>query len=296
MTSFALMGLNGEAAVMLDGPVASPEFNEIRRHIENARRQAVKYSSGMKEAYAWWTREFIDGLKAEVRLPQDWTTVRTILLFASAAKGDRPKNGDYLYFEIPAGIEQIGSLKTETHLFLFDTLPADPWEALDGALSVAQYTCKTLGAENRQGNLEVAAHWRIDGAPRPILKRVPSGIYRPNPPSGMQQVRAEVGVSSVVSFEYVFERERVGWDPEFSTDELHPSKEIIDEVALAEAWGGGRPTRGWMLVNGLTPRLDSAKESDEAALRLAKPESGSFVLVSLRRRRKDWFYQHESER
>jgi hypothetical protein len=296
VTSFALAGLNGEAAVMVEGPVASPEFDKIRRHIDTARIQAIRYSSGMKEAYAWWTREFIDGLKAELHIPQDWTTVRTILLFASAAKGDRPKNGDHLYFEIPAGIEQIESLKTETHLFLFDKLPADPWAAVHGALSAdAQYTCRTLGAENRQGNREVVAQWRIDGAPRPVLKQVPAGTYRPNTPSGMQQVRAEVEVGSVVSFEYRFEREKAGWDPEFSShDQLHAPKEITNEVALSEARGGDRPARAWKLVKGLVPRLGSSKESDEAALRLAAPESGSFILVSLRRRRKDRLHQQET--
>ncbi len=126
VTSFALTGLNGEAAVMLEGPANSPEFQTVRGHIETARNQSVPYSAGMKEAYAWWMREFIDGMKAEMRIPQDWSTVRTILLFASASRGDRPKRGDHLYFEIPAGIEQIESLKTETHLFLFDTLPLNP--------------------------------------------------------------------------------------------------------------------------------------------------------------------------
>lgn len=106
----------------------------------------------MKEALAWWTREFIDGMKTEMKIPQDWSTVRTILLFASAASDHRPKPGDNPYFEIPAGIEQIESLKTETHLFLFDTLPANPWQALDGALSAnARYTCISHGAENKQG-------------------------------------------------------------------------------------------------------------------------------------------------
>jgi hypothetical protein len=295
VTSFALTGLNGEAAIILEGPVDSPEFDKIRKHIETARRQAVKYSSGMKEAFAWWTREFIDGLKAEMRLPQDWTTVRTILLFAAAAKSDRPKTGDHLYFEIPAGIEQIETFKTETHLFLFDVLPTDPWDALHGASSaVARYTCKTLGAENRQGNREVVANWHIDGVPRPVLRPVPSGIYRPSTPSGMQQVRAEVDAGSLISFEYVFEREKTGWDPEFSTDDqVHPSHEIINEVALAEAWSGDRPKREWKLVKGLVPRIGSAKERDEVALRLAAPDSGSFILVSLRRRRKDLLLQQE---
>jgi hypothetical protein len=63
VTSFALSGLNSEAAVMLEGAVDSSEFERVRRHIEATKNQAVNYSPGMKDAYAWWTREFIDGLR-----------------------------------------------------------------------------------------------------------------------------------------------------------------------------------------------------------------------------------------
>ena len=103
MTSFALTGLNGEAAVMLEGPA---ELAGIRQGPRTRRgRPATRplpYSSGLKEAYAWWAREFLEGLRIEVHLPQDWTIIRTILLFASAARSDRPKAGDHIYFEIPA--------------------------------------------------------------------------------------------------------------------------------------------------------------------------------------------------
>ncbi|MGM4892062.1 hypothetical protein [Tardiphaga sp. 839_C3_N1_4] len=293
MTSFALTGLNGEAAVMLEGPTNSPEFRKVRDHIDAARSQAVTYSPGMKEAYAWWAREFIDGLRAEIHLPQDWTVIRTILLFVSAARSNRPKPGDHIYFEIPAGIEQIESLKTETHLFLFDNLPSDPWEAIHDARSaVAQYNCKTLGAENRQGNRELTAHWRIEATPNPVLKSVPSAIYRPRTPNGMQQVRVEVSAANVEVFEYQFEREAKGWDPDYSHDhKVFPSQEIENEVALLEAQGDPKSPRAWKLVKGLIPRQGSAKEKDEAALMLASPDSGSFILVSLRRRRKDLFPQ-----
>jgi hypothetical protein len=274
----------------------------VRSHIDIAQKQAVKYSPGMKEAYAWWTREFIDGLKAEMGLPQDGSTVRTIVLLASAAKTDRPKNGEQLYFELPEGIEQIESLRTETHLFLFDILPPNPWDALSSASSaVARYTCKTLGAENRQGNLEVVAQWRVEGMPRPALKPVPSGKLRPSTPSGMQQVRAEIQTGNIDSFEYFFERQRVGWNPEFDISEAvqplykaQPLNENNGSVAIREARGNKGVDR-WRLVRGLSPRTGSPKERDEAALKLAAPESGSFVLVSVRRRRRDLTSHEEGE-
>ncbi|WP_046861593.1 phospholipase D family protein [Microvirga massiliensis] len=285
VTAFALTGLNGEAAVMLEGPASSPEFEKVRRHIATARDQAVSYTPALKEAYAWWSREFIDGLKSEIGLPQNWTTIRTILIFAQAETGCKLRSGDQLYFEIPAGIEQIENLRTEVHLFLFRTLPADPWEALSIASSAdARYTCRTLGAENRQGNREVVANWRIEQRSTPILRQVPSGIYRPTMSNGMQQVRAEVEVATIAPYEYRFERERSGWDPEFSDEQVYPSEDMLDQVALVEARGSERSGRGWRLVKGLVPRLGSAVERDQAALELAAPESGSFLLVSLRRR------------
>jgi hypothetical protein len=311
LTAFALGGLNGEAAVLLEGAKDSPEFEKARKHIATARMQAVVYSAAMKEAYAWWTREFIEGMKAEMRLPQDGMIVRTILLFACAARGDRPKTGDNIYFEIPAGIEQIESLKTETHLFLFDTLPATSRQALEVAHSAsARYTCITLGAENKQGNREIVAQWRIDLSPRPALSRIPGATHRPSPPPGMQQVRAEIKTSSVEAFEYLFERESAAWDPEFASDgELlvglereasvsrarrhhdSPSNDLTfrdkEELMFVEETRGNYPLiQSWKRVNGLVPRTGPRREKDEVALRLAAPESGSFILVSLRRRKR----------
>jgi hypothetical protein len=102
-------------------------------------------------------------------------------------------------FEIPAGIEQIESLKTEVHLFIFDSLPSDPSDALDQAsLADARFKCRTLGAENRQGNRELNANWRIDRTPNSVLHRVASGVYRPTTPQGMQQVRAEVMSTTLI--------------------------------------------------------------------------------------------------
>jgi len=103
----------------------------------------------------------------------------------------------------------------------------------------------------------------------------------------MQQVRAEVLSPSLDSFEYLFERERTAWDPSFAADgNISAPLELSDNVMIQEA----RPRGGrgeWRLVKGLTQRAGAAKERDEAALKLASPESGAFILVSLRRRRRD---------
>jgi len=53
LTSFALNGKNGEAAVLLEGPADAPQLAALRRHVDEAVRQAVPYDPGMKEAYAW---------------------------------------------------------------------------------------------------------------------------------------------------------------------------------------------------------------------------------------------------
>ena len=296
VTSFALQGLNGEAAILLEGPRQAVEFDRIRKHIQLATDQAVPYTQGMKEALAWWLREFLDGLRAEIGIPQDWSTVRTILIFAEASPSDRLAKGDSLYFELPAGIA-IESLKTEAHLFLFTTLPPDPWQALQQiATAHARYTCKVLGAENEQGNLELKARWQIETRPTPLLRRVTSGVFRPTTQAGMQQVRAVVEVHAVTPWEYLFETEKVYWWPIFSDkEELHPEGGSEEPFPIPDTRWQKESRQPWKLVTGLKHSEGSRVEKDAAALELAKPESGSFVLVSLRRRRAEQVPARESE-
>jgi len=282
VTSFALTGLNGEAAVMLEGPRDSIEFQEIRNHVQVARSQATQYSPALKEAYAWWLREFVEGLRSEIKSPQDWVTVRTILVFAEASAA--PGIGDQIYFEIPAGIEQLESLKTEVHLYLFATLPSTAWQALHSRYSaLASITCTVIGAENRQGNKELAADWLIEEVPHATLKRVAGGVHRPLTPVGKQQVRAEVRQTSVEAFDYSFERERLTWSPELAGEEIFPSSEAMEPAVIEEARGGKLASGGWRLVTGLYAGV--AFEKDQEALGRASPEAGAYLVVSLRRRR-----------
>lgn len=185
---------------------------------------------------------------------------------------------------MPADIEQIRALDTEVHLFLFVSMPVNPWEALSRAAKAdAKYTCLTQGADNQRGMIEADAAWRINSAP--ALVPVPGGRYRTSTPPGMQQVRATVQSPTTPPLEYSFEVEQKDWEPELSEeDEIRPSQILQNKIALFEASGGGRPKNAWKLVTGF--RLREGAEADRLALERAKPKSGAFVLVSLRTRKR----------
>jgi len=294
VTGFALGGSNGEASVLIQGRSNEQEFREVRKHIDIMASQSLSYSSSLKEAFSWWFREAIDGMLAEFRMPRDWTTVRTILIFARYTKGQEPAANDEIYFELPKGIEQIESLTTEMHLFLFDLLPATPAQALANAFSAnRKYTCQIVGLEIGSGNVEVNADWRIELRPTPELLPVSGRTHKPILSTRFQQLRARVLVSSLQSYDYMFDREKVGWDPTFYNQRDH-GHAVTAQPALFEDWEpekagkfSGDDGRTWSLVTGLIPRSGSVMETDQLALSSAVPESGNFILVSLRQRKAD---------
>jgi hypothetical protein len=167
-------------------------------------------------------------------------------------------------------------------------MPSDPWAALECATQAhTRLTCTIIGVENKQGNREVSAKWQIEVKPMPVLRPVANEVLRPNTANEMQQVRAEVASPNVVAFEYFFDRETSKWNPEYADEpSVHP-KNIRSPGALKEAQGNRNPNYGWRLVKNLLPMDGTGFEKDHAALALVKPESGSFLLVSLRRRKKN---------
>ncbi len=101
----------------------------------------------------------------------------------------------------------------------------------------------------------------------------------------MQQVRAEVKSAAIGPFEYYFDRPRVAWDPVLSSEEgILPAPINVQPGVEPDVPQLGYDGPSWSLVTGLKPRADLSPEKDQAALRLVAPESGSFLLVSLRRR------------
>ncbi|MDT8333077.1 hypothetical protein RQ831_18655 [Roseomonas gilardii] len=99
LTGFALRGMNGEAAVLLEGPAAEPAFADIRAHIEAAYNEATLYDASLKEAYVRWYADWLDRLKTSIGDGQPRPAGgRTLLVVAQCGPGDAPVVGQALYF------------------------------------------------------------------------------------------------------------------------------------------------------------------------------------------------------
>lgn len=292
LTGFALNGLNGEAGVLLAGPAAAPEFTSLRQHVAKATRQAVQYDPSMKEAYAWWTMQFIDGLYTEANadLPKDAENIRTIVVLAARASGANPRPGEIIYFEIPEALDRIQSMQAEVHIYLFSALPASPAIGLAGlGAATARLYCKVEGIESGRGGIELRADWQIDNRRHPDLKRTVAP-FRPTTASGMQQVRVRVDNGIAHKYEYLFDSGKIAWLPIYD-----PENTLAPVYTDAEVSGNSQPFMpqkrmerfdlSWQRVRGLERVKPSTSDPRQLALWESTPESKTFILFSLRRRR-----------
>jgi hypothetical protein len=284
VTGFALLGLNGEGAVLLEGPSNSPEFGKVRSHILSAIQQSVQYDPAMKDAYAWWTHEYILGVADKANdVPREGEFKRTIVILAELSPGKLPKKNDVVYFELPSALGRIQSLNAEVHIYLFDQLPATPSIGLS-SLQTARTSlwCRTQGLELERGGVELQADWHFDSHRRPILRPV-SPPFRPRPSSDMQQVRVRAYYQVKGSFEYLFSTPRATFVPVIDREHtLKPSVEY--ESVLRKDYRKPNPEDlEWYMVTGLQSEQLEDSEYEKALIALS-PEGGSYVMVSLRRR------------
>lgn len=329
LTEFALGGKNGEASVLLEGPVDDPEFVKIRAHLQECRDQATPYDQSMKDAYTWWAAEYVEGLRKRLHDGyQDDSSGRTLLVLAEAGPAQAPRRGETIYFEVAADLRSIQALEADVHVYLFDLLPQTPTEALNALFRARHaFECKALGLELKAGGKQLQADWSILDRRRPRLAPVPNATLVRSAPATDKQVRVEIRGRLTEHFEYLFESSRQEWRPIYasngpsidadtdalgrdrgrparaSTPPIRRRKEVtgvdsavlhgVDgirgpaEHRLTEMAGIGTETEAkgeWRLVRGLEPTARRLKQKTRQALYEASPESGSFVLMSYRRK------------
>jgi hypothetical protein len=140
-----------------------------------------------------------------------------------------------------------------------------------------------MGLEDEQGGVELRADWYFDNRANPELKRAPNP-FRPRPSPGMQQVRVKVWNKVFDRFEYLFEGKKATWEPIFSKDVvIRPppeERELLRSLDLIPP-----EDNDWFLVQGFRSGEPTGNVAYREAFRESAPESGSFILFSLRRRK-----------
>lgn len=283
LTGFALRGMNGEAGVLLEGDASDPVFADVRAHVEESFSQAVKYDATLKEAYARWYAEYLDRVRVETSdMPRDYESRKTIILLAELGRGDSPKVGERFYFELDKRIEEVKAIDTEVHLHLFLTAPATPRDALRMVTSASKSVVATVEAlDSGAGSVEVNADWFIDDSGGPTL-RPTVRPFRPTLSSGKQQVRALIKSELNDTYEYLFEVDADNWEP------ILGDKVMVDEETK-ERWnpviGFGQP--GMNIEVEVESPIGRVGVMRFEALPEMSPDSGSFILVSRRRKKRE---------
>jgi HKD family nuclease len=286
VTGYALTGMNGEAATLIEGEASDPQFVAVRAHIDACIAESSPYTTAMKEAFTWWTGEMLEGLiqKTNSDRPRDEEKQRTIILLATLTEDGIPNQGEFVYFEVPTGL-RLHRVNAEVHLYLFRTRPADPQAGLREAIVCREALwCRTtlVGEENRAA--EVRADWCIDDRALGFLRRAPRP-FRPNPATGMVQAVAEVVGPLFGRFDYEFTVAGSKWLPVYDRENVLQAD--AQHAELLRSLNVTPPEdKEWFLVRGLAA-VEPDTDSDYAkAAEAARPESGSFVLVSPRRRKR----------
>lgn len=285
LTGFALHGLNGEAATLMEGPAEHRVFVDVRSHLTAASQGAVEYDPAQRDAYAWWAAEFMNGFAAKFDdRPRDGEAQRTIIILAEAEDG-APSRAQIVYFELPAALGKLQSMRAEVHLYLFDQLPSDPSDALI-RLAEAKHAfwCKAVGIEDDQGGREFRADWYVTDALHPVVRRTVRP-FRPQPAADMQQVRVKVVNKLFGGFDYIFGTTKREFEPVFDDSAAIQApatvRSELNELGLIPP-----EDQPWFKVVGLKLKVREDEGPYKEALAALAPESGRYVLLSVFRRKK----------
>ena len=280
LTHFAMGGDNGEAAVLLEGERNSPEFEKIRLHIAAARKESSVYSPERKTDYSWWTLDYLSGvLKMANDAPADGEAETTIVILCEKTEDQLPVESEHVYFELPSISKYHSAFRAEVHLYIFDRLPSSPEEALRRAAlgqATASRWCRVEGLQRDRSGVELKANWSFSSQDQAALRRVEEP-FRPDPKPDTQQILAAIYKEVWTPYEYLFVEPTLGQLPV-----------LDDEQSAADFQSLGSVSEKWPLVRDLR-----AAEPDEATthyhevLRQLNPKSGSYLLLSQRRRRRD---------
>jgi HKD family nuclease len=280
LTGFAMTGLNGEAAVEVQGDSKHPEICKVLDHISRCSDESVEYSASNKESYVWWMEQFLAGVQLKLYdRPREIEDKKTVIILCQASKTHRPKKDETVYFELPQEFRQR-ALKAEVHLYAFDILPRTPSEAL-ASLEDACFSTwgKLSGLSDERKVKAISAPWIVTSAMPPRMERS-FAEYKPPADTKTQQAWMKAAYSVQRQYVYYFTlppRWVPGYDMKNPVQATPRYAEFVRDLNLIP------PEHSpYFRVTSLDPDSRDAEENRWFSM-YAAPESGSFVLLSPRR-------------
>lgn len=274
LSGFSLLGQNIESTVMVEGDASSSEFEAMRHQIESVRAESARYEANKVAGYVNLSRNYFNSCStsAAARLGEFKKTV----VILSEGTDTLPAVDEVIFFDVPSAVpdEKFGDV--EIHLYVFDSLPPSPEEALERISEArAGFRCWLSRAKTYVSGGYYHRSNPLGSPPRLIR----NDSFPPPPRPGFRRLRAVVLRQLKGSFRYLFEDEAKKWTPvldeslgfavEDSDAELLKSLSLIPQQHLE-----------WHPVKKLAPIGGDTK--DDETLRMMWPEEGGFVLWARR--------------
>lgn len=288
ITGFALSGQNGEASVLLEGKNDDQPFIDIRKHISKSIQSSKPYDSFMKEAYAWWARQFVEGLQYKIFYKGNTDEIennKTIVIFsAQSTSGDMPKINDSIYLDVPEAFKVLRSLSDPVHFYILPSIPSSPEEAirLSQDCKVA-FRASVIGTNIDKRVEEGRTDWYIPDIRNPFLTRAPTP-FNPSPRPKEIQVFLRLDHPLKMRYEYRFHRNNIEWKPVFDKEEQIEVSEkhagILKELKLIPP-----EHLPWERVIDLIPAEKQLTPAYEKAIDETSPKAGIYVLYSRSRKK-----------
>lgn len=288
LTVHALGGQNGEATIRVKGDTSDTIFKDIESYILNCQMQATQYDPSMKTAYAWWARQYFEGLRWKILYAtgeKDIEFKRTILIFsAQEPLGRMPGLGDIIYLEVPEAFRVLESLGDQVHLYLTSQIPNTPLEAIANVNILRNAFALEVTGTNIEQVERGRADWVIRDITKPILEPAPYP-FDLTPRSSFVQVFVKIKGPLKDRYEYKFNYGN-HYAPLFDGE-----NEIAlgDEEALMLKQLNLIPPedKPWQKVTDLIPvdGFENKTPYIRNMLKLMLPESGNFVTYSNARKK-----------
>lgn len=283
ITGFALSGQNGEASVLLEGRWDEQPFIDIRNHISKSIQNSVTYDSLMKEAYAWWARQFIEGLQSKMYHEEkhdDVENERTIVVFSvQSNSADMPKPNDTIYLDVPEAFRILRSLNDPVHFYIMPKMPNSPEEAIRLSMDYkVAFKASVIGTNMYKRVEKGRTDWFIRDIRNPVIARAPTP-FNPSPHPNEIQVFLLLQNPLIMRYEYRFYRDNIEWKPVFDEKEKTKLNEkhamILKELKLIPP-----EHLPWQRVKGLFPSEKQLSPAYEKAIDETSPKAGIYVLYS----------------